>query len=318
MMKMKIKAAFLVLVAAIVAFSFSGIQLKQNSPEGMKSPSDRLIGAVITTESLNTFDFEAYLQENIEDVMKNGGEVTAENKYQKRIYAEKVTRTEINDEGREITHEEYVFDIDGFWVFDAKIPSTEAAESYTVLCSEGGLSDVHTSIHHTDDELSSMELTATLYYAVNDSLTIYYLNPVYQQQDGAIYCVEGTGLSVSGAGIGSESTQTVSDKLTVTQDGEEIIYESTVRIKHVPVEIPQEVSFIFMDKENRAIDALTYPASQVPEKIPVAEGTEYIIISERNESGSSPCVVGTSEEYGEYLCHVKDGICEKRTVYFIR
>ncbi len=317
---MKIKVLFSVLIlGAIAALSISGFQLKDTEAENTGSESDRLIGAVITRESLNTFDFEAYAEENIEDIIRfNGGEITADNSNHNKIYAKPKDITLTDEAGEKSTHKEYIFeDIDGFWIFDAQIAATETEELYTVLCSEGGVSDTHTKIHRTDEELELMELTATVYHSIDDAANVFYLNPVYQESDGDVYCIEGSGLSVSGITQGSESSQSLSSKITVNKNGEEKVYESKVTVKFIYAEIPETTSFIFMDKDNKTISAEDFSPTEIPEKITVPKDTEYIIINEKSLNGGNTQVVGKNEEYGYFFTELEKGILEKRSVQFV-
>lgn len=321
---MKIKHIVSVLFICVLTVSLCGCQLKKPESEINSTVGDRLIGTVITTESLNTFDMEAYLNDNIEDVLKNtedGGIVDIESQkgeYNNKIYAREVIVTEKTDDGQEVEHKEYVFDdIDGFWIFDAKIPTTETEESYTCLCSEGGLSNVKSKINSIDSEVVEMELTADLYYSYKKWGTVFYMNPVYQESDGDIYTVEGTGYAVSGdkgSIDGSTSgSQSISDKITVSKDGEETVQQSKITINYIPVYVPTEISFIFMNDDNRALSELSFVPSEVPEKINAPLGTQYIIVEQKNSEGSKVDVIGKGEETAEYICEDKDGICSVRS-----
>ena len=76
-----------------------------------KRVEERLIGVFLTTESLDLFDFDSYLKDNISDF--SGGEIKLDgntDKYQGRLYAELRQKTLTNTEtGEKLTTEEYVF-----------------------------------------------------------------------------------------------------------------------------------------------------------------------------------------------------------------
>lgn len=326
--KMKIKVIISVLLICVMTVSLCGCQLKKPESETNSTVGDRLIGTVITTESLNTFDMEAYLHENIEDVIKNteDGEMVniegQKSEYNNKIYARQITLTYKTEEGEEIEHKEYVFDdIDGFWIFDAKIPSTETEESYTCLCSEGGLSNIHSKINNTDGELTALELTADLYYSYELWGTVFYMNPVYQESDGDIYCIEGTGHSVSGdkGSIDGDAkgSQSISDKITVTVDGEETVEESKITVNYIPVAIPTEVEFVFMGDDNKALSEKSFETKNVPSELTVPKGTEYAIVIQKSENGNTTEVAGKNCETAEYIAEDREGICSVHTVQLI-
>ena len=322
---MKTKAFLSIVILCIVISVLSGCQLKKPEDKNNSTAGDKLIGTIITTESLNSFDIDAYLNDNIENIINNEENVVNEEdalKYNKKIYAQHVTLTDTNDNGEKITHKEYTFDgINGMWFFDAKIPATETEESYTCLCTGGGLSNIHSNVHHTDTGVSEIELTADLYYSYEKWGTVFYMNPVYQESDGDIYCVEGSGYSVAGdkgsIDGNANGSQNISDKLTFTENGEETVYQSTITINYIPVYIPEKVSFIFMNENNTSISDFSYSPESVPEEINVPDGTEYIILLQKSHEGSIPDVIGKNCENAEYIAEDRDGFCSIHSIYLI-
>lgn len=319
---MKIKVIAILIALCILAAVISGFQLKKPEAENKSTLGDRLIGTVITTESLNTFDMEAYLEENIGSIVKDENHtVNIEDKqnYMGKIYARQVIEEDTTEDGEKVTHKEYVFDdINGYWIFDAKIPSTETEESYTCLCSEGGFSNVQSKIHHTDNGMEEIEFIADIYYSYEKWGTVFYMNPVYQESDGDIYCVEGMGYSVSGdkgsIDGNSSGSQTLSDKITVKENGEEVIYQSKVTINYIPVYVPVRTEFVFMNDDNKAISESEFNTHQVPSELNVPKGTEYVIILQKSEEGTITDVIGKNCEYAEILFEENQGICSKGSV----
>lgn len=320
---MKIKVIAIIIALSILAAVISGFQLKKPEAENKSTLGDRLIGTVITTESLGTFDMEAYLNENIGEIVKGENHtVNIEDKkdYMGKIYARQVIKEDTTEDGEKVTHKEYVFDddINGYWIFDAKIPATETEESYTCLCSEGGFSNVQSKIHHTDNGLQEIELIADIYYSYEKWGTVFYMNPVYQEADGDIYCVEGMGYSVSGdkgsIDGNSSGSQTLTDKITVNENGEETVYQSKVTINYIPVYVPVRTEFVFMNEDNKAISESGFNTHQVPSELNVPKGTEYVIILQKSEEGTITDVIGKNCEYAEILFEENQGICSKGSV----
>ncbi|MBQ8783579.1 MAG: hypothetical protein IJZ57_07400 [Clostridia bacterium] len=322
---MKIKIIALLIALCVIGAALSGAQLKKPESENKSTIGDRLIGTVITTEGLNTFDMEAYLNENIDNIVKDENHtVNTEDKhnYNNKIYARQVIKEDITEDGKKTTHKEYVFDdIDGFWIFDAKIPSTETEESYTCLCSEGGISNVNSKVHHTDNGVEEIELTADIYYSYEKWGTVFYMNPVYQESDGDIYCVEGMGYAVSGDKGSIDGTssgsQTLSDKITINDNGEEIVYQSKVTINYIPVYVPSQIEFIFMNEDNKAIKEETFKPENAPEELTVPKGTDYVIVIEKNEEGSNADVIGKNRENAEFIAEDNDGYCSLHSVNLV-
>lgn len=325
MKKMKIKIISIIIALCVLIAIVSGFQLKKPAGENKSTLGDRLIGTLITTESLNTFDMEEYLNENIGNIVKDKNHtVNIEDKqnYMGKIYARQVVKEDTTKDGEKITHKEYVFDdIDGYWIFDAKIPSTETEESYTCLCSEGGLSNIQSKVHHTDNGIEEIELTADIYYSYEKWGTVFYMNPVYQESDGDIYCVEGMGHSVTGdkGSVGSDAkgSQTLTDKITVNEDGEETTYQSKITVNYIPVCVPYKTSFVFMNEDNKAISASEFDTHKIPSEIRVPKGTEYVIVLQKSDEGNETDVVGKGTEYAEFLFEENQGICSLGSVNLI-
>ena len=319
---MKIKIIAILIALCILAAVVSGFQLKKPEAENKTTLGDRLIGTLITTESLNTFDMEAYLNENIGEIVKGENqtvEIEDKQDYNNKIYARQVTEEDTTEDGEKITHKEYVFDdINGYWIFDAKIPATETEESYTCLCSEGGLSNIQSKVHHTDNGVEELELIADIYYSFEKWGTVFYMNPVYQEADGDIYVVEGMGHSVTGdkGSIGSDSkgSQTLTDKITVNENGEETVYQSKITINYIPVYAPYKTSFVFMNEDNKAISESKFNTHQVPYELSVPKGTEYVIVLQKSDEGTETDVVGKGAEYAEILFEENQGICSLGSV----
>ena len=68
---MKTKAILSIVILCIIISTLSGCQLKKPESENGNIAGDRLIGTIITTESLNSFDIDAYLNDNIENIINN-------------------------------------------------------------------------------------------------------------------------------------------------------------------------------------------------------------------------------------------------------
>ena len=322
---MKIKVIAILIALCILAAVISGFQLKKPDDENKSTLGDRLIGTLITTEGLNTFDMEAYLNENIGEIVKGENqtvEIEDKQNYNNKIYARQVTEEDTSEDGEKIIHKEYVFDdINGYWIFDAKIPATETEESYTCLCSEGGLSNIQSKVHHTDNGVEELELIADIYYSFEKWGTVFYMNPVYQEADGDIYVIEGMGHSVTGdkGSIGSDSkgSQTLTDKITVNENGEETVYQSKITVNYIPVYVPVKTEFVFMNDDNKAISASEFNTHQVPNELSVPKGTEYVIVLEKSEEGAETSVVGKGTQYAEFLFEENQGICSIGSVNLI-
>lgn len=230
-----------------LALSLPGCSLLREDSE--PSETDRLVGVYITESYIDTFDFEAYFQDNASS-LSGGGEISREDteKYSQRIYAEVVDgKTSFPIVGVPLIATRYEKD----------------GESYTGSDCGDKLADVHLSINNSDDMVTTV-LTGEIFTDSGSGRVTAYCNPVYQQADGRIYLVPGEGMTADSGGsmvfslsdsresavegeqgYGMEITLTAtgrypSDKLAVllySADG-----ELMGRTEYAPEDIPEEIA----------------------------------------------------------------------------
>lgn len=230
-----------------LALSLPGCSLLRE--DGEPSEADRLVGVYITESYIDTFDFEAYFQDNASS-LSGGGEISREDteKYSQRIYAEVV-------DGKTS------FPIVGVPLIAARYEKD--GESYTGSDCGDKLADVHLSINNSDDMVTTV-LTGEIFTDSGSGRVTAYCNPVYQQADGRIYLVPGEGMTADSGGsmvfslsdsresavegeqgYGMEITLTAtgrypSDKLAVllySADG-----ELMGRTEYAPEDMPEEIA----------------------------------------------------------------------------
>ena len=166
-----------------LALSLPGCSLLRE--DGEPSETDRLVGVYITESYIDTFDFEAYFQDNASS-LSGGGEISREDteKYSQRIYAEVV-------DGKTS------FPIVGVPLIAARYEKD--GESYTGSDCGDKLADVHLSINNSDDMVTTV-LTGEIFTDSGSGRVTAYCNPVYQQADGRIYLVPGEGMTADSGG----------------------------------------------------------------------------------------------------------------------
>ena len=218
--------------------------------DGEPSEADRLVGIYITDSYIDTFDFEAYVNDNAASLLDGDGEVSREDaaKYSRRIYAE-------------VTDGKTSFPIEGVPMIAARYERD--GESYTGSDSGDKLANVHLSIN-SSDSMETVTLTGEIFTGSGNGRVTAYCNPVYQQADGRTYLVPGEGMTADSGGsmaftlsesresavegepgCGTEITLTAtgrypSDKLAVllySADG-----ELMGRTEYAPEDMPEEIA----------------------------------------------------------------------------
>ena len=300
---MKHKKLWIGLLALLMMVVVSGCSLAKEEikqPES-KMTTDRLIGVLITRESLNLIDWENHIEENLEEIIENGSEILdTSDKTGARIYAT------INKNGSEEGKDwEIVFEnIEGIQILTPTFQNGTEGELISIM-GDDEISDIQLKSNAGEDGVSR-ELVGTVYVLPSEGEEmVFYANPIYQTTSGEIYVTNadmGTGVGNLGAGI--SATQTIDAEASVTRDDSVQTDKMSVVINYEVVKEPKEIILHYMDMENQVITSEKYEPSNLPEKIIPTSGTAYIIletISVDSKDGSTREVYEPSLEEQGYL-----------------
>lgn len=267
------KKLFSLLLAMAAVFTLAGCQLAKDGSEASAEGSDKLIGVLITTDYLDTFDMQSYLQDNLDEVLK--GDVTLENTraYQQRIYADQIPKEEDG-----ITTADFTFSgLDGIRFLNPTVKFEDSSNNYTTIIMDEGISDVHQGIHVTDDG-TMQALEGTIYTAVAGEYN-FCMNPVYQDAEGRVYAVQGD--AYSGSTLG-EMTLTLNESFT--SDFESYSFE--VKVTFTGIAAPSEIEVLQMDENNQILKSETFSPGNVPTELTTEAGTAYIIVVTHSVDGT--------------------------------
>lgn len=286
---MKNKKFLVGMLSLVMMLSLSGCTLAVEGAGGEEQSKDRMIGAFITTESLIAFDMDAYLEENIEDIIK-GEDVKPEATMpsEERIYAtiDKHDSTEPSDWEISFGDIEGINFFDAMWEGEGNVP-------FKVLTYAAEICDATTHYMSTDDS-DGIELSGTIYILpkADEMGDIYYINPVYQTEDGEIYTIPGDGNSVNGLAQGADLTITLSEETTTTKDGETEAYTGGVKVCFKSAYEPTEILVHQMDANNQVVKTDKYAPGKLPEKMTAEKETAYIIVEtqQKNPENAHECL----------------------------
>ena len=275
-MKKKVKVLALLLALCLL----SGCSLaRPEAEEGNGVSQDMMIGVFITREYLDLFDFEGYLEDNLNTVVNGGGEISPEDseKYGGRLYAEK-------------TGEDYDFGIEGMGAFCVQWEQDGVphSASYCIGPMELYLSTV------VSDEGTRNEYTGTVYVQCGGT-EAFYVNPVYQDSEGQVYLMAGSGIS-SDMTEGASMTQTMSGEYTATVDGKTQLYSMRTEISFCGAQMPQTYRVLHMSKDSELLQTEDYTPETLPEDIRPCEGAEYLIIETQNTDKVTRQIVSRAED----------------------
>lgn len=232
----------------VIALMLPGCSLLRE--DGEPADADRLVGVYITENYIDSFDFEAYVQDNASS-LSGGGEISREDaaKYTRRIYAE-------------ITDGKTSFPIEGIAFIAARYEKD--GESCTGSDYGDKLADVHLSINVSDD-METTVLTGKLFADSGAGHMSAYCNPVYQQADGRVYLVPGEGVS---ANMGS-MTHSLSESCESAKKGERG-YGMDITLEVEGRRPSEKLAVLLYSAEGALLSRTEYAPEEMPEEISAA------------------------------------------------
>lgn len=243
--------------------------------EAYASYSDRLVGVMITTEYLDFFDMESWLQNNLDNIDESGELVLPEIGEDLRLYAK------LSETGRR-----YEFEcVDGILLAGYQIQPSDATHPYWATdCSEG-LCDIATSTHALDDGVLR-ELSGTLYVERDYGDVIFYLNPIYQTADGSVYLIPGTGIHINSHQSGT-AAQTLTQEITLTEDGQEQNFFSKIEIMFSSVQTSDTIVVLHISADNCVLRREEFAIDHLPDALVPSSDVAYLIVEEHSADGVS-------------------------------
>lgn len=284
---MKKTRIFAAIAVGVMAFSLTGCSLARTRYPAENAQDDRLIGVLITREYLDLFDMEGYLEDHAGQLAQ-GGALTVEESdgYQGRLYATQTTETLTNQENGETREvEQYVFEGVEGWAYLAPAMLDESGNRIGTNSSvDDAISDTQMHITSTDTG-ETLELEGTLYVSEVRQGLCYYINPVYQDANGAVYAQAGNGMLVSEeAGQEGEYCSTTLDhSTTVTVDGVTETDQVSVLIHLSVLYPPREIRVFQMDEEHGVLDQASYSPGTLPQTLETLPGCAYLLVESRKQ-----------------------------------
>lgn len=277
---MKLKNIAAAACASALLLVLTGCRLAKETEETGKV-QDRLMGVFITTEYLDLFDMEGYLNDHLKGA--SGGELTPDgtaDAYNGRLYAALTTKEHIaEDSGKKYDTKEYTFEnVPGIPFFATDLPMEDGTDTTVSSVYSEGMTDSHFGTHYSDDE-DKITLEGTIYLVPGKNGHTHYLNPVYQSADGRIYATTGQGMSVLGVqSEGDTTAQKMEESITVTENGVSKKKTAVINVSIATMLPPQKIVLLQMDKSSAVLSRQEYLPGKLPERLTPHSATEYMVL----------------------------------------
>lgn len=302
-----IKRMLALWLAVIILFVLPGSKLARVDAEEYDNNNfDRLIGVLVTNEYLDLFNHEKYLNDNIKSFSDGDSFFINDSAFQGRLYAT------VDAQTNTITFE----GIEGTLYACAQFPTPEVDNNFASVQSDNTISDGGTSVHVSDDEVR-ITMEATIYAAPKSPILAIYPNPVYQSADGRIYVISGMGSFMGGDLIGSQVTQTLDNKVTITENGKSKEASTIIKITLAVMIPPERIVLVEMDEYSSILSRTEYSPGELPDTFTPKSGTEFVIVEahKKNLEGKpevSRTLYDKNSKTIETYYGREDGLCIKQ------
>lgn len=260
-------------IALILALALALPGCSMLREDASPAQEDRLVGIYITPEYVDTFDLEAYFEDNASSLINGGGEISSQDaaKYSQRIYA--------TDNGGREGHIE--FPMWGIPLISARYE--EDGESYignesSDYMDQGGL---HV---YSSDEGERYEISGTIYADARGHIQVY-CNPVYQQADGSIYLVTGQGMSSNGMGTMTFTLSEDSDAY-----GDVPAWGMSIELDITATYPTERVAVLLYGADGSLMSRTEYAPGEVPETIAAGDAA-FAVVEDYTMDDSGEAVV---------------------------
>ena len=261
-----------VLVLTAFGIGFSGMVVLARQTEQGTAETDRLIGVLITEDSIESFDMETYLQNNLSELVNQKEismpEIPAD---AQRLYATNTLK--------DVNSLDFSFEgIKGIRFFSCYIDPEGNGDGYWTSGADEGCSDSHWGFKETEDS-SRIEGECTIFSTMSSHEKMFFVNPMYQTTDGRIYVIPGGGEVFSrDIAFYTTSSRTLNEKRTMTINGETKTFEAEIKINFSFINPPSSVTLLQYDEENLVIAEQIIKADSIPEEIIPLKNAQYLII----------------------------------------
>ncbi|WP_302591959.1 hypothetical protein [Marvinbryantia sp.] len=271
----------IIFLGIFTALLLSGCSLAVPGAE-TEGGDDRLIGAFITSDHLDLFDMDAYLQDHASWLVKaNEIQISNTSGYEGRLYAV------IDKKGSEDTYDWDISfkDVEGISFFAPVLEDKDGNRGWHSVY-DAGISDVDFNITVTDagDEVS-LEGTIYMIPGQSDKGISYYLNPVYQTAEGQVYLIAGEGFSTSGESEEEEVhfASALTAETKTTENGKSQTAKSSVKVSFATMHRPVKITLYKMDEAHQCIKQEEYTPGRLPESLNMEPGTAYLLAETEKE-----------------------------------
>lgn len=192
--------------------------------------------------------------------------------------------------------------LEGYGIYGLELPADGLREAAGYNTCDPVFTDIS---YNVLDQEESVE--ASLYVPAGQRQT-YYFHPVYQQTDGQVYLLPGTGISTDSFSEGQQFSKSIAQSVSRTGPGEESVTGHRYTVNVLAVETLTDAQLLYMDSDDQIIGRLSPKEmdalfqEEQPE-LALPKAASYLILRQAKASGAqdSRTVYDRACEYLEYM-----------------
>lgn len=245
-------------ISMILMLILSGCSLAKDDA----SSAGRLVGAFITSESLNLNE--------------------------ERLYAT-IDKTDTADMGEW----KLSFDDREGMLFLMPEWTDEDGEQIRGSIADKGINHLKTECNVSDE--SSIIMSGDIYWMITEEKDVmeFYLNPVYQTEDDEFYVSSGSPTSAYLFEDNGILAQKISEEKTVTSGKSKINERLEVQVQMSAKYAPTKIWILQMGTDDQVVKKVEYAPDELPESITAEEGTAYFIVKTEHKDKNGKNITAT-------------------------
>lgn len=308
--------AAVILLAAFILGVTGVLNLAAETPSGER---DTQVGFLITRESIDDFDMDAWLKDH-PDKLESDAEISAEDwiKYGNRLAA-KVIRKEVPVEGEEnpFTETDCVFEgVNGLRMIYLPLGGDENTFGPCIV--DDGISDVSLDFKTTDAG-EEVKMKGKIHFVPRSGDECFWFNPVFQTAGGEVYALPGEFMSMGDATSHGSMGMTLSSRESYTLNGKETAIRSLeITMEIQAMDAPVRNRVLQFSRENELLNTDEFEPGKLPESMDPLPETDWFLVDTETDSTEKEWkndrkVFSRQDDFLTAFMIREDGICVRQS-----
>ena len=209
-------------------------------------------------------------------------------------------------------------ELEGFGIYNLMLPDSSSQVSSGHYICDDAFTDLHFTVSDSEEHAEASLYTRT------GRFCRYYFNPVYQQEDGRLYLLPGSGISSDSLAAGAEWSQSLAQSRSESFNGTEETSGYRFTVKIVSADAPSGAELILMGQDNHALRILSDAEldllfQQDMPRLEIPADVSYLVLRQHKSGGGGflHTLYDRGAESLEYMVAADDSYLHPRSLPLI-